>query len=384
MTDPKVFDSQFVYDDNGYKHQWKITEVQYQLIRHFCSQERVKLSYRSTYLCRNPYVIEHIAIAGGLSEDIKCIVKDIETKLFQVCYVEMNQAVTDELEYSYLERFNTTDCFVCIPKHVPKKKICIFGSSIKHLYNAFEALCTEFEKRKGGSSGTNFNFTRDSAMLNKASFDESSYLGTTLSSSTLSNSTDYQENKGVMIGFIKLLVYRGSILDANVKAIVNAANKSLTFDAGVSRVIHQAAGYQYEKECNNLLKRESPYLQTSKCYPSDPGRLKYKFEWILHAVGPHWNDYETKECIYSLALTVTNMLMLADSLYIPAVAMPAISSGKVYNIYFLSLQCEKTKKLYRQTIVKTCIFALISVSSYIVFIYDIICHKNNIKSLLHV
>lgn len=339
MSDPKVFHSQFVYDDNGYKHQWKITEVQYQLIRHFCSQERDKLSYRSTFLNSSyPYAIEHIAISGVLSEDIKCIVKDIETKLSELWYVEMNQAVTDELKYSYyLKSLNTIDCFVCVPKHVPTK-ICLFGSSTKHLYNAFEALCTEFERTKGGSSRTNFNFTRNSAMRDKASSDESSYPGTTLSSSTLSNLTDNQENKGVMIGFMKLLVYRGSILDAKVEAIVNAANKSLTFDAGVSRVIHQAAGYQYEKECKTLLQRESPYLQTSKCYPSDPGRLKYKFKWILHAVGPRWDDYEKKEeCIYFLALTVTNMLMLADSLYIPAVAMPALSSGKVYNI-FLSLQ----------------------------------------------
>lgn len=41
-----------------------------------------------------------------------------------------------------------------------------------------------------------------------------------------------------MIGFIKLLVYRGFILDVNVKVIVNVVNKSLIFDVGVFRVIY--------------------------------------------------------------------------------------------------------------------------------------------------
>lgn len=78
------------------------------------------------------------------------------------------------------------------------------------------------------------------------------------------------------------------------------------------------------------------------------------------------------------------MLMLVDFLYIFVVVMFVISLGKVYNIYFFLFQCEKIKKLYRQIIVKICIFVLILVLSYIVFIYDIICYKNNIKSLLYV
>lgn len=38
--------------------------------------------YRLIYFNSNLYVIEYIVIVGGLSEDIKCIVKDIEIKLF--------------------------------------------------------------------------------------------------------------------------------------------------------------------------------------------------------------------------------------------------------------------------------------------------------------
>lgn len=90
-----------------------------------------------------------------------------------------------------MERFNIIDCFVCILKYVLKKKICIFGLFIKYLYNVFEVLCIEFEKRKGGSFGINFNFIRNFVMLNKVFFDESSYVGIILFFLILLNLIDY-------------------------------------------------------------------------------------------------------------------------------------------------------------------------------------------------
>lgn len=333
MSDPRVCDSYFIYENIGV-HKWKLTKVQYELMRYFCSQEEEKLKNRYTSDSAYIYSYTHTIESYGsvLSEEIVSTVKDIESKISQLCFVEMNRSVSDDLRFnsSFMRKLNTADCLVC----VPDGRICIFGSSVLHLYNAFEALCTEFEKRNGSSSGTNFKLTRNPDL----SVDRS-YSSTTSSTTASSSVSNNQENHEAMIGLMRVKVNNGSILDAKVEAIVNAANESLTFDAGVSRVIHKAAGSVYEMECKNLLKKEDSFLQTSKCYASGPGRLA-KFKCILHAVGPCWIDYDKKEdCIYLLANTVKNVLKLADSLQISSIAMPAISSGKVLYFYPLINTC---------------------------------------------
>lgn len=338
MSDPRVFYSHFIYENIHGAHKWKLTKVQYELMRYFCSQEEEKLKNRSTYIFSDTHTIE--SYDAVLSKEIVSTVKDIESKISQLCFVEMYQSVTDDLGYnsSFLRSLNTADCLVC----VPDRRICIFGSSVLHLWNAFEALCTEFEKRNGSSSGTNFKLRRNPVL----SVDRS-YSSTTSSTTASSSVSNNQEKHEAMIGLMRVKVYNGSILDAKVEAIVNAANESLTFDAGVSRDIYKAAGFVYEMDCKTLLQKEN-LLKTSKCYQSDPGILRDKFRYIIHAVGPHWTDYEKKEdCMYLLADTVTNVLKMADSLFIASVAMPAISSGKVCNIYFPFHLLDEIKRSFK-------------------------------------
>lgn len=334
MSVPKVFDCHFVYENIGFKHQWKITEVQYKLIGHFCSQEERQLELRSTFI----YTDSIQVMCYVLSEEVRCIVNDIEKKLSILQYAEINQAVTDELRCSFdFKRLTTTECLVWDPISLPGRGILIFSPSYDCLCKAYKAVCSEFERKKERDTGKNFNITRKSCdQHTSGSLVYRSNPSSTSSSSTSPSVTNNQENDrdGVQIGSVKVKVNIGSILDAKVEAIVNATNKSLTFDAGVSKVICKAAGPVYEMDCKNLLR--GPYLQTSKCYQGDPGRLRKKFNYILHAVGPHWSDYEKKEdCMYLLADTVTNVLKMADSLFLASVAMPAISSGKVCDIFFI-------------------------------------------------
>lgn len=337
LSDPKFFDCHFIYEKIGSKYQWKITEVEYQVIKHFCSEEEKKLEHRSTYI--HPKSIE--CTHSDVSEEIKCIVKDIDTKLSLLWHVEINQSLTDELLKKYFfdyKKLNTTDCLVCNTTFLPGRGFLIFSPSFDCLCKAYRAVCSEFESKKMRDTGTNFNMTRKSYVQHTSvSSVYSSNPSSTLSSSTSSSVSNNQENDGVQIGSLKVKVYKGSILDANVRAIVNATNKSLTFDAGVSRVIRKAAGSVYEIHCKTLLLKEN-LLKTSKCYRTLPGTLRDKFSYILHAVGPYWNDYGKKEeCMYLLADTVTNVLKMADFSYIASVAMPAISSGKVCNICILFL-----------------------------------------------
>lgn len=335
LSDPMFFDCHFIYEKIGSRYQWKITEVEYQVIKHFCSEEKKKLEHRSTYIHTDSIKVYHTE----LSVEVRCIVNDIERKLSVLYYAEMNQAVTDELIFDAdLKRLNTSDCLVCDPTFLPRRGTLIFSSSYDCLCKTYKAVCTEFERKQMRDTGSNSNITRKSyERPTSVSFKYKSIPSSTLSSSTSPSVSNNQENDrdGIQIGSVKVKVHIGSILDAKVEAIVNATNKSLKFDVGVSRVIRIAAGYPYEEKCKALLQRNGSILQTSQCYQSDPGYLGDKFKWILHAVGPHWDDCEKKEdCIHLLANTVTNVMISADCLSIGSVAMPAISSGKVYNIFF--------------------------------------------------
>lgn len=53
-----------------------------------------------------------------------------------------------------MKRLNIIDCLV----YVLDRRICIFSLSKYYLYNVFEVLCIEFEKRKGVNFGINCKF----------------------------------------------------------------------------------------------------------------------------------------------------------------------------------------------------------------------------------
>lgn len=262
---------------------------------------------------------------GDLSKDISCIVEDIRKKISQLYYVEMNQIVSDTFQNHELRSLCTHDCLVCQFTSEPNRGIFLFSPQQEVLNSFCERLCKEFQKRKGKSSlNVGYNTHRSSLYGGKM-------VSPHYPSSAPNPPNNKESNEVLTIGSMRVKIYQASILDAaKVDAIVNAANTNLTHEAGVSRIISQAAGQEYVDECGWLLRKNGPSLQTAKCYPSNPGRLKSKFTYILHAVGPRWSEYREKEdCINRLAATMKNILETAETLGIGSVAMPAIGSGKI-------------------------------------------------------
>ena len=321
---PKLFIAGFACEHLNTSYCWKVTEVEYELIKYFCKEEEEKLKRRSTFLfnLKPSRMIERM---GNWSEDVNCIVEDIRKKISQLYYVEMIQIVSDEIYlYSDLKGFCTLNCLVCQFPSVPNSRIFLFSPQQEELKSVYETLCKEFLRRKGKSS---VNVDNDN-------YRSSLYGGKMVSShypsSAPSPPNNKESNEVLTIGSMRVKIYQASILDAKVDAIVNAANKNLTHEAGVSRIISQAAGQEYVKECGWLLQKNGPTLQTAKCYRSNPGRLKSKFTYILHAVGPRWSEYrENEDCINRLAATMKNILEAAEASGIVSVAMPAIGSGKI-------------------------------------------------------
>ncbi|MFZ2756206.1 MAG: macro domain-containing protein, partial [Atopobiaceae bacterium] len=93
-------------------------------------------------------------------------------------------------------------------------------------------------------------------------------------------------------------VVRGSVVDQDVDAIVNAANESLLGGGGVDGAIHRAAGPGLEAECRRL-------HDAGGC-PTGEARLTGAYgisqaRHVVHAVGPVYARRRADECARLLA-----------------------------------------------------------------------------------
>ena len=126
---------------------------------------------------------------------------------------------------------------------------------------------------------------------------------------------------------ITVKVYAGSIVKLSVDCIVNAANENLSHGGGVAYAISRAAGYDFDKESKEYVKRHGK-IPVGQCCVTSAGDLYYKC--VIHTVGPRWNDYPDKtQCGRDLQEAVEVTFREAVSQGCSSIAIPAISSGKV-------------------------------------------------------
>lgn len=130
----------------------------------------------------------------------------------------------------------------------------------------------------------------------------------------------------IVLNGINTKIYQGSIVKARVGAIVNAANERLDNCGGVADVIAKAAGYNMEDDCREKMKNGKS-IKVSENVVTCAGNLPCR--WIIHAVGPRWDDYFNKDkALEDLYKTVFNVLKTASESRMQSVVMPPISSGK--------------------------------------------------------
>jgi O-acetyl-ADP-ribose deacetylase (regulator of RNase III) len=123
---------------------------------------------------------------------------------------------------------------------------------------------------------------------------------------------------------IQITLAKGDITEANVDAVVNAANSSLMGGGGVDGAIHRKGGPDILAECKRIRAEIYPGgLPTGMAVATTAGRLPAR--WVIHTVGPVYAKSEDRSGL--LASCHTESLKVADELGAKTVAFPAISTG---------------------------------------------------------
>jgi O-acetyl-ADP-ribose deacetylase len=117
----------------------------------------------------------------------------------------------------------------------------------------------------------------------------------------------------------RIRIARGSIVDLDVDAIVNAANSSLRGGGGVDGAIHRAAGPGLADEAGRL----------APCPPGEAritGGHGLRARYVIHTVGPIY-DGGTGAAAETLGRCYRSSLALAEDAGAQSIAVPAISTG---------------------------------------------------------
>ena len=108
-------------------------------------------------------------------------------------------------------------------------------------------------------------------------------------------------------------------------AITNPANSQLRNGKGAALSIKNAAGKEFQDECNEYIKINGP-IPVGSAAATSAGKMR-DVKFIIHAVGPMYKNYDEYTNHQLLQSVVLNILQRSKELGIEVVSIPAISSG---------------------------------------------------------
>jgi O-acetyl-ADP-ribose deacetylase (regulator of RNase III) len=117
-------------------------------------------------------------------------------------------------------------------------------------------------------------------------------------------------------------VYNMNILNCRADAMILPANPKLIKGGGLSGLMHDAAGYELEEECQQICKEplEPGSVVVTKAY-----NLLAKH--VFHAVGPQYDKDNPEQSATYLANCYRNIAKECINLGLNSLAIPAISCG---------------------------------------------------------
>ena len=131
-----------------------------------------------------------------------------------------------------------------------------------------------------------------------------------------------QQDKGLKVGAVSVEVVRGSLLDQDVDAVVNAANVHLADGGGITRVIFDAAGPGLAKE---IAQRYPDGTPTATAVITRGHRLAQP--WVIHVPGPDCRQRQRTDHRAKFLASYCSCLELADREGLESLAFCSISSG---------------------------------------------------------
>jgi len=112
-------------------------------------------------------------------------------------------------------------------------------------------------------------------------------------------------------------IVQGDITEAEVDAVVNAANNDLQLGGGVAGAIRRKGGPSIQQECDRIGR-----IPLGEAATTGGGSLKAKY--VIHAASMQLGGRTTAE---SLGASTRNSLRRAEEKKVKSIAFPAIGTG---------------------------------------------------------
>ena len=127
----------------------------------------------------------------------------------------------------------------------------------------------------------------------------------------------------------KLCLKKADITKENVVVIVNAANRRLSHNGGLSKAINIASNNKMQELCDEWVRKHGFLDECGLMSTHSGGSLKCR--WVIHAVGPDGNKYTQNVLQQKMIKLITDCLVKADKLGCASIAIPPIATGH-YNV----------------------------------------------------
>ena len=115
----------------------------------------------------------------------------------------------------------------------------------------------------------------------------------------------------------RIEIIQGDITEADVDAVVNAANNDLQLGGGVAGAIQRKGGPSIQQECDRIGR-----IALGEAATTTGGNLKARY--VIHAASMQLGGRTTAE---NLKASTRNSLRRADETKLKSIAFPAIGTG---------------------------------------------------------
>ncbi len=120
---------------------------------------------------------------------------------------------------------------------------------------------------------------------------------------------------------VKIQAVRRDIIEEEVDAIINAANRYLSHGGGVAGAIVSKGGPVIQEESDSIIQKKGP-LKTGEAVITSGGNLKANY--VIHAAGPVWGEGNENDKLRNAVLSV---LKIATKYKLKSISIPAVSCG---------------------------------------------------------